>query len=64
MSDRAKLLTPQEVADILQVPVGTLSQWRYRRIGPPYVKIVHHVRYRDDVLYAWIEDQRALLRGG
>lgn len=55
----AGLLTPQEVAKILQIPVGTLGQWRYRRIGPPYLKIGHHVRYKSDALEAWINDQAA-----
>jgi hypothetical protein len=60
----AGLLTPQEVAKILRIPVGTLAQWRYRRIGPPYLKIGHHVRYKAEALGAWINDQAAQLLGG
>jgi hypothetical protein len=60
----AGLLTPQEVASILRIPVGTLAQWRYRRIGPPYLKIGHHVPYKAEALDAWINDQAAQLLGG
>ena len=30
-----KLLTAPELADLLGVPVGTLYQWRVKRVGPP-----------------------------
>lgn len=55
----AGLLTPEEVSKILRIPVGTLAQWRYRRIGPPYLKIGHHVRYQGDALDAWINGHAA-----
>ena len=54
-----RLLTPLEVAETLKVPVGTLAQWRYRRIGPPYMRIGRHVRYRAQELEAWIRRQAA-----
>ena len=42
------LLTPQEVADIFRVEVGTLAKWRWQKIGPEYIKIGRMVRYRRD----------------
>ena len=52
-----RLLTTEEVADLLQVPVSTLYQWRYRRKGPPAIQIGRHLRYREDRLSEWIDDQ-------
>lgn len=47
MSDYTNdLLTPQEVADIFRVEVGTLAKWRWQKIGPEFIKIGRMVRYR------------------
>lgn len=34
---------------------GTLSQWRHRGEGPPYVKFGNRVLYRGDDLNRWID---------
>jgi len=36
-----------------------MAQWRHRGIGPPYLKIGHHVRYKQEALVSWIDDQAA-----
>jgi excisionase family DNA binding protein len=41
-----QLLTPEEVSKILQVPVATLYQWRYRGTGPPGFRVGRHLRFR------------------
>ncbi|WP_426325722.1 helix-turn-helix domain-containing protein [Microbacterium sp. E-13] len=46
------LLTPQEVAEIFRVEVGTLAKWRWQKIGPDYIKIGRMVRYRREVIEA------------
>ncbi|CAB4199866.1 Helix-turn-helix domain containing protein [uncultured Caudovirales phage] len=49
MSD---LLTPQQVADLLQVKTETLEAWRGKRVGPSWIKLGEGkrcpVRYRRD----------------
>jgi predicted DNA-binding transcriptional regulator AlpA len=41
------LLTPKEAAEFLEIPAGTLAQWRSQRRGPPYIKLEERlVRYR------------------
>lgn len=41
------LLTEKEAAPILGVNVKTLQNWRWRGIGPSYIKAsAKHVRYR------------------
>lgn len=52
------LLTPQEVADLLRIPVRSLYVQRSAgRPTPPGVKIGRHLRYRLADVEAWIEDQ-------
>lgn len=40
------IMTPQELADALGVHVGTLKQWRYRKVGPNYTVAERRVYYR------------------
>ena len=43
--DDAKIMTGQQVADLLQVSPRTLEEWRQARTGPPYRRMGRHVRY-------------------
>ncbi len=55
-----QLYTPEQVASMLNVAVGTLSNWRHQRrsgddVGPPYVRINgSSIRYPEDSLKAWL----------
>jgi excisionase family DNA binding protein len=40
------LMTPDDVAAILQVPTRTLERWRTERRGPRFGRFGRHVRYR------------------
>jgi excisionase family DNA binding protein len=52
-----ELLTIQEVADVVRVPVATLRYWRHLGSGPSSFRIGRSVRYwRSEVLY-WLERQ-------
>lgn len=51
-----KLLTPEEVAEILSVTTHTLAVWRCEgRYSLPYIKTGRLVRYRADDVMAFIE---------
>jgi excisionase family DNA binding protein len=52
------LMTPDAVAEVLGVPRATLYEWRYRREGPPAIKIGRHLRYRPADVEAWIDARR------
>ena len=52
-----RLMTPPEVADLLQIPVSTLYRWRYERRGPASVRVGRVLRYKPSELQAWIESQ-------
>jgi hypothetical protein len=54
---RRALASPREVADFLQVPERTLTEWRYRRVGPLYARVGRHVRYRWDDVEKWLDEQ-------
>ena len=53
-----KLLTPDELSQLLDVPKRTLDQWRYLGNGPAFVRIGRHCRYRPEDVAAWLEVQR------
>ena len=42
----AAYLTPVELAELLWLPLSTIYQWRYQRIGPPGFRVGKHLRTR------------------
>ncbi|WP_028849830.1 helix-turn-helix domain-containing protein [Thermocrispum municipale] len=52
-----KLLSVEDLSDILGIPVNTLYQWRTKGYGPPGVRIGKHLRYRPDDVNAWLNEQ-------
>ena len=58
-SDR--LWDTAETADYLRIPHRTLDQWAYRGLGPRYIKVGRHRRYRVADVEAWLDTQS---RGG
>ena len=67
MQERAladdRLMTPQEAADYLNVPVVTLQTWRARRNGPRSYRVGRHTRYRRQDIDDWLleREQQAVL---
>jgi predicted DNA-binding transcriptional regulator AlpA len=53
-----ELLDTPALAALLGVPERTLTQWRYKRTGPAFVKVGAGVRYRSDDVEAWLDAQR------
>ena len=52
-----RLLTVEDLADYLDVPIATVYAWRYRRQGPPGFRIGRHLRFRWSDIERWIEDR-------
>jgi predicted DNA-binding transcriptional regulator AlpA len=50
-----RLMDQREVAEILCVSPRTLEQWRWRDLGPRYVKVGSLVRYRECDVQDYIE---------
>jgi excisionase family DNA binding protein len=59
-----RLLTVQELADLLQVPPKTMYTWRYKGDGPRSVMVGRHLRYRPQDVAAWLEAQMRLPKHG
>ncbi|WP_082592705.1 MULTISPECIES: helix-turn-helix domain-containing protein [unclassified Phycicoccus] len=55
----ARLWTLQDVSDFLNVPMGTLYQWRVRGEGPPAFKVGRHIRFDPDRVRAWLSESGA-----
>ncbi len=56
------LLTTEQVAHYLQVPVATLHQWRHRGEGPPAYKVGRHLRWRLADVDAWLASTGSVAR--
>lgn len=54
-----ELLTSPETAAYLKVPERTLNDWRYRKIGPPFLRVGRHVRYRRSDVDEWLNTNQA-----
>lgn len=53
-----ELLTPAEAAALLGVSVRTLEDWRYRRTGPPWVRLGGQARYEPSELRRHLDRNR------
>lgn len=51
-------MTPREAAEIVRRPVGTLAQWRARRVGPRYWRSRGRVFYDVAAITAWLDAER------
>jgi excisionase family DNA binding protein len=49
------LMTPQQLAEYLEVPLATVYRWRYHDDGPVGFRVGRHVRYRRADVEAWLE---------
>jgi predicted DNA-binding transcriptional regulator AlpA len=52
-----ELLTMQEVASVVRVPVATLRYWRHLGTGPRSFRIGRSVRYWRTEVFHWLEQK-------
>jgi predicted DNA-binding transcriptional regulator AlpA len=57
MNENDRLLTAEDLAAFLDVPIKTLYAWRYRGEGPVGFRVGKHVRYRWTDVERWIGDR-------
>jgi len=57
-----QLLTVEDLAEYLDVPVATVYAWRHRHNGPPGFRVGRHLRYRLNDVERWIDDRIAQTR--
>ncbi|MFB7173370.1 helix-turn-helix transcriptional regulator [Streptomyces sp. NPDC056254] len=53
-----RYLNPDDIAELFDVPVETVYQWRKKRTGPPGFRVGKHLRYDPADVYAWIAEQK------
>ncbi|MFZ5848845.1 MAG: helix-turn-helix transcriptional regulator [Actinomycetota bacterium] len=58
-----RLLSADEVAEFLGIPVATLYQWRHKGCGPDAYRVGRHLRYDPATVRAWLEEHLAVDRG-
>jgi len=52
-----RLLTIPELAELLNIPAGTIRNWRSRKEGPRGYKVGGAVRYRLADVELWLESR-------
>jgi len=53
----AKLMTAEEAAEYLRVPIRTLYDWRLKKTGPPAHKVGKFLRFRQESIDSWLDEQ-------
>ena len=61
--DMEKLLSVEEVADYLGVPVNTLYQWRHKGTGPVAYRVGRFLRYDPAQVRDWLFDHAEVSHG-
>lgn len=54
-----RLLSVEELADYLEVPVKTIYTWRHRNTGPKGFRAGKHLRFRWGDVQAWVAERIA-----
>lgn len=49
------LITTEALAELLSVPTKTVTDWRARNVGPDYIRVGKHVRYRTEAVEKWLD---------
>ena len=58
----AKLLSAQEVADYLDVPLATVYSLNSSGRGPRRVRVGRNIRYKIEDVESWVESQAVVSR--
>ncbi|WP_328396672.1 helix-turn-helix domain-containing protein [Streptomyces sp. NBC_00390] len=53
-----RYLTPDDIAEIFDVPLETVYQWRKKRTGPPGFRIGKHLRYDPADVRAYVTQRK------
>ncbi|MER5445487.1 helix-turn-helix domain-containing protein [Streptomyces sp. NPDC002764] len=53
-----RYLTPDDIAEMFDVPLETVYQWRKKRTGPPGFRIGKHLRYDPADVRAYVTDRK------
>ncbi len=51
------LWSAAQLAEHFGVPIKTVYGWRYKRTGPPAIRVGRHLRYRPSAVEKWLESR-------
>lgn len=54
-----RYLTPDDIAEIFDVPLETVYQWRKKRTGPPGFRVGKHLRYDPADVRTYVTQQKS-----
>ncbi|MEV7389445.1 helix-turn-helix domain-containing protein [Streptomyces sp. NPDC091215] len=54
-----RYLTPDDIAEMFEVPKETVYQWRRKRMGPPGFRIGKHLRYDPADVRAYVTERKS-----
>ncbi|MFG2379475.1 helix-turn-helix domain-containing protein [Streptomyces avermitilis] len=54
-----RYLTPDDIAEMFEVPKETVYQWRRKRVGPPGFRIGKYVRYDPDDVRTYVTQRKS-----
>lgn len=57
--DSRPLLSSQQLADLLGVPIQTVYDWATKGKGPRRIRVGKHTRYRPADVDAWLDENTA-----
>jgi excisionase family DNA binding protein len=58
-----RLLTTEELAEYLNLPIGTLYRFNYIGSGPRPIKVGRHLRYRESDIDRWLDSRTPCTEG-
>ncbi len=61
--DMEKLLSVEEVAEFLSIPVNTLYQWRHKGTGPTAFRVGRFLRYDPVDVREWLSEHAGVSHG-
>lgn len=50
------LMSTEDLARYLGIPINTLYQWRHKGEGPRAIRVGRHLRFRRADVDAWLEE--------
>ncbi|MER7679688.1 helix-turn-helix domain-containing protein [Streptomyces sp. NPDC096934] len=54
-----RYLTPDDIAEIFEVPKETVYQWRKKRTGPAGFRIGKHLRYDPTDVHTYVAERKS-----
>ncbi|MCQ4082948.1 helix-turn-helix domain-containing protein [Streptomyces sp. RB6PN25] len=57
-----RYLTPDDIAEMFEVPIETVYQWRKKRTGPPGFRIGKHLRYDPADVRTYVTERKSANR--